>query len=237
VIDDVLRATDARLAAHAAADRPFITLSYAQSLDGSIAHRDGRPLALSSPPSLFRTHALRARHGGLLVGIGTILSDNPQLTVRHAAGPNPQPIVLDTQLRTPLPARVLANPRRPWFVAGAPVSPPRRTALLAAGAQVLEVPRTSENLVDLPAALAALAQRGLGSIMVEGGSRVLHSFLAARLVDWVVITLAPVFVAGKPALSAAEGPAMAAVPGKLPGVHLLGWEASGPDLILWGDLR
>jgi len=229
VIDDVLKATDARLAAGAAADRPFITLSYAQSLDGSIALKDGRPLTLSSPPSLFRTHALRARHDGLLVGVGTILADDPQLTVRHAAGPNPQPIILDTHLRTPLPARILSNPRRPWFLAGALVSPPRRKALVAAGAQVLEMPLTPENLIDLPAALAALAERGLRSIMVEGGSRVLRSFLTARLVDWVVITLAPLFLAGKPALAAAAG--------ELPGVRLQGWEASGPDLILWGDLR
>jgi 3,4-dihydroxy 2-butanone 4-phosphate synthase/GTP cyclohydrolase II len=229
VIDDVLKATDARLSTIAPADRPFVTLSYAQSLDGSIALGDGRPLALSSPPSLFRTHALRARHDGLLVGVGTILADDPQLTVRHAAGPNPQPVILDTQLRTPLPAHVLSSPRRPWFLAGTPVSPARRTALVAAGAQVLEAPRTIENLIDLPAALALLAQRGLRTLMVEGGSRVLRSFLAAGLVDWVVITLAPVFTAGKPALASGAG--------DLPGLRLLGWQPSGPDLILWGELR
>jgi 3,4-dihydroxy 2-butanone 4-phosphate synthase/GTP cyclohydrolase II len=210
-------------------DRPFVTVSYAQSLDGSIAAGDGHPLNLSSPPSLFRTHALRARHDGLLVGVGTILADDPQLTVRHAAGPDPQPVVLDTQLRTPLPARILSHPRRPWFVAGRPVQPARRAALLAAGAQVLEAPRTSDNLVDLPSALADLARRGLRSIMVEGGSRVLRSFLGAGLVDWVVITLVPVFAAGKPVLPHAPGP--------LPGLRLLGWEASGPDLIVWGELR
>lgn len=229
MIDDVLKATDARLSTIAPADRPFVTLSYAQSLDGSIALGDGRPLALSSPPSLFRTHALRARHDGLLVGVGTILADDPQLTVRHAAGPNPQPVILDTQLRTPLPAHVLSSPRRPWFLAGTPVSPARRTALVAAGAQVLEAPRTIENLIDLPAALALLAQRGLRTLMVEGGSRVLRSFLSAGLVDWVVITLAPVFTAGKPALASGAG--------DLPGLRLLGWEPSGPDLILWGELR
>ena len=65
--------------------------------------------------------------------------------------------------------------------------------------------------------------------MVEGGSRVLRSFLIARIVDWIVITLAPVFVAGKPALASAAG--------DLPGMRLLGWEPSGPDLILWGELR
>jgi 3,4-dihydroxy 2-butanone 4-phosphate synthase/GTP cyclohydrolase II len=234
VADDVLKATDARLAQVNPADRPFVTVSYAQSLDGSIARRDGRPLTLSSPPSLFRTHALRARHDGLLVGVGTVLADDPQLTVRHAAGPDPQPVILDTHLRTPLPARVLSNPRRPWFLAGSPVAAARRAPLVAAGAQVLDTVRTPEDLIDLPAALSLLAGRGLRSLMVEGGSRVLHSFLAARLVDWVVITLAPTFAAGKPALSAVEGPS---VPGELPGIRLLGWEPSGPDLILWGELR
>jgi 3,4-dihydroxy 2-butanone 4-phosphate synthase/GTP cyclohydrolase II len=229
VADDVLSATDARLSGSAPTNRPFITLSYAQSLDGSIAAADGRPLALSSPPSLFRTHALRARHEGLLVGVGTILSDDPQLTVRHAAGPNPQPIVLDTDLRTPLPSRVLANPRRPWFVAGAPVAPARRAALVNAGAAVLETSRTPDDLVDLRQALALLAERGLRSIMVEGGSRVLRSFLALRLVDWIVITLSPLFAAGKPALAVS--------PGELPGVRLIGWEPSGPDLMVWGDLK
>jgi 3,4-dihydroxy 2-butanone 4-phosphate synthase/GTP cyclohydrolase II len=229
VANDVLKATDARLLQVTPADRPFVTLSYAQSLDGSIAQRDGRPLALSSPPSLFRTHVLRARHDGLLVGVGTILADDPQLTVRHAAGPDPQPVILDTHLRTPLPSRVLSNPRRPWFVAGSPVAAARRAPLVAAGAQVLEAARSPDNLIDLPSALALLAARGLRSLMVEGGSRVLRSFLAARLVDWVVITLAPTFVAGKPVLPSA--------PGDLPGIRLLGWEPSGPDLILWGELR
>jgi len=229
VSDDVLKATEARLSAAAPTDRPFITISYAQSLDGSIALGDGRPLALSSPPSLFRTHALRARHDGLLVGIGTILADDPQLTVRHAAGPNPQPIVLDTDLRTPRAARLFAHPRPPWFVAGRPVAPARRAPLAGVGAQVFEVDRGPEGDVDLRAALGLLAQHGLRSVLVEGGARVMRSFLAERLVDWIVITLAPVFVAGKPALATGEG--------LLPEVRLLGWEPSGPDLILWGELE
>jgi len=228
VSDDVLKATDARLSAAAPTDRPFVTLSYAQSLDGSIALSDGRSLALSSSPSLFRTHALRARHEGLLVGVGTILADDPQLTVRHAAGPNPQPVVLDTNLRTPRSARLFAHPRPPWFLAGTPIAQARRASLAAAGAQVLEVGRSPEGYVDLQPALRVLAERGLRSVLVEGGSRVLRSFLTARLVDWIVMTLAPVFVAGKPALAIG--------PGTLPEVRLRGWQPSGPDLILWGEL-
>jgi GTP cyclohydrolase II len=209
-------------------ERPFITLSYAQSLDGSIAARDGRPLALSSPPSLFRSHALRARHDGLLVGVGTIVTDDPQLTVRHAPGPNPQPVVLDTHLRTPAPARVLKHPRPPWLVAEAQVSPARKAPLLAAGARVLDADRREDGLLSLPSVLAALRQQGLRSVMVEGGSTVIRSFLEARLVDWVVLTVAPVFVGGRAVLSPGNG--------VLPGLRLLGWEASGPDLIVWGEL-
>ena len=226
--DDVLRATEARLAAGPLKDRPFITISFAESLDGSIALGDGRPLTLSSPPSLFRTHALRARHQALLVGIGTILADDPQLTVRHVAGPNPQPVVLDTNLRTPRSARLFAHPRPPWFLAGVPVAAARRAPLVGVGAQVLEVARSPDGLIDLAPAMQLLAQRGLRSVLVEGGARVLRSFLSARLVDWIVITLAPVFVAGKPALPAGQG--------LLPEVRLRGWEPSGPDLILWGEL-
>jgi 3,4-dihydroxy 2-butanone 4-phosphate synthase/GTP cyclohydrolase II len=227
VADDVLRATSSRLATAAPADRPFVTLSYAQSLDGSIASADGRPLPLSSPPSLFRTHALRARHDGLLVGVGTVVSDDPQLTVRHAPGPNPQPVVLDTGLRTPGPARVFGHPRPPWFVCGAPMDASRRAAIVNAGGRVLEVPRTTTGLVDLRQAMRSLQREGLRSVMVEGGSRVARSFLEQGLVDWIVVTLTPVFIAGKPALAPGDRP--------LPRLRFVGWEASGPDLIVWGE--
>jgi riboflavin-specific deaminase-like protein len=207
-------------------NRSPVTISYQSLTAGSPG--DGHPLALSSPPSLFRTHALRARHDGLLVGIGTILADDPQLTVRHAAGPNPQPVVLDTDLRTPRSARLFAHPRPPWFMAGRPVAAARRAPLAGLGAKVFEVDRGAEDDVDLRSALALLVQHGLRSVLVEGGARVLRSFLAARLVDWIVVTLAPVFVAGKPALAPGQG--------SLPEVRFLGWEPSGPDLILWGEL-
>lgn len=228
-MDDVLRATESRLSADRPSDRPFVTLSYAQSLDGSIARAEGGPLALSSPPSLFRTHSLRAHHEALLVGVGTVRTDDPQLTVRHAPGPSPQPVILDSRLRTPPTARLFRNPRPPWFIAAAPVPPARRAPLVAAGSKVLEVPSSSIGRLDLQAALAALYGAGVQSVMVEGGSQVLRSFLEARLVDWLVLTIAPRFVAGKPALT--HGP------GALPSVRIHGWEASGPDLILWGELE
>src|SRR5687768_14040118 len=89
-----------------AVNRPFVTLSYAQSLDGSIAVNSGASLALSGLESTCLTHQLRSLHDGILVGISTVLTDNPQLSVREWDGPSPQPIVLDSHLRMPATARL-----------------------------------------------------------------------------------------------------------------------------------
>src|SRR5512133_2370683 len=87
--------------------RPLVTLSYAQSLDGSLAAQRGTPLALSGPQSMELTHRLRAAQDAILVGIGTVLSDNPRLTVRLVEGSQPQPVILDSHLRFPLNANLL----------------------------------------------------------------------------------------------------------------------------------
>ena len=103
-----LEALSARAAAHhRRTGRPFVTLTYAQSLDGSIAADPGQPLSLSGPQSLLLTHYLRAAHDAILVGIGTVLADNPLLNVRLVEGKNPQPVIVDSQLRFPLDANLL----------------------------------------------------------------------------------------------------------------------------------
>src|SRR5262249_3832268 len=103
--DEGIAALVQRAAAHPRrTGRPFVTLSYAQSVDGSIAARPGQPLALSGAQSMTLTHQLRVAHDAILVGIGTVLADNPRLTVRLVEGKNPQPIVADSHLRFPLSA-------------------------------------------------------------------------------------------------------------------------------------
>lgn len=177
--------------------RPFITLSYAQSLDGSITHHRGQSMALSGPQSLALCHQLRAQHDAILVGINTILADDPQLTVRLAAGKNPQPIVLDSCLRFPLAAKISKHPDRvPWIAATPQADPARRQELEAAGLTVLTLPVDGRNRVNLPALLAQLTDLGVRSVMVEGGARVITSFLDLHLVDRVVVTIAPVLVGG-----------------------------------------
>jgi GTP cyclohydrolase II len=212
--------------------RPFVTLAYAQSVDGSIALEPGRPFALSGPESLRLTHSLRAAHDGILVGIGTVLADDPRLTVRLVEGRSPQPVVVDSRLRTPPAARLLADrsQRSVWIATIDDADEARRAGLEAMGAQVLRVPSWANGWVDLPALLERLKAQGLEHLMVEGGARIITSFLRARLVDYAVVTVAPRFLGGMPALSAGER-------GGLPGLKAWAAHRLGDDLVLSGELR
>ncbi|GAB4578192.1 MAG: hypothetical protein Fur0022_09260 [Anaerolineales bacterium] len=191
--------------------RPTITLAYAQSLDGSITARRGEPLAISGPESLRVTHQLRAEHDGILVGIGTVLADDPQLTVRLVPGENPQPIILDSHLRFPLASRLMGNLKKPWIVTKEalpmqdkiemnPAHAKHRNMLEWNGARVLDVPPGADGRVDLAKALTLLSALGIRKLMVEGGAQVIGAFLQAGLVDEVVLTLSPQFIGGLRAL-------------------------------------
>lgn len=209
-------ATHAADDAAAAAARPFVTLTYAQSLDGSIARADAakdaaeEPLVLSGSAALAMKHALRAAHDAILVGVGTVLADNPRLTVRLARGHNPLPVVLDGGLRTPLSCRLVRQAAEQHQLRGgthlvvlAAAAGPAVAALSALPGVAVEVCRSGDGArVHLPSALRALRHTyGCRSVMVEGGARVIASFLAEpHLVDSLVVTVAPVFVGGLQAL-------------------------------------
>lgn len=177
--------------------RPLVTLAYAQSLDGSIASVEGNPLALSSAEALTLTHAVRAAHDAILVGIGCVLADNPRLTVRLIPGRSPQPVVVDSRLRCPLSANLLSsNGARPWIVTTNKANKKRQKLLETAGARVVRVKSSSGSRIDLSNLLATLANMGVSSVMVEGGAQIITSFLADHLVDQVVVTIAPLLVGG-----------------------------------------
>lgn len=193
-----------RLAAwdRVAGQRPFVTLSYAQSVDGSIATHPSRPFALSSEPSFDMTHLLRSRHAALLVGINTVLVDDPLLTVRRCAGRNPRPVVLDSRLRCPDDASLLAHPdQRPLLLTTGQARPEQAARIEARGASVRVLPRDALGRVDLVAAVRCLADLGVESLMVEGGATVINSFLRSRLVDYCVITVVPRLIGGVKAVS------------------------------------
>ena len=219
-------------------ERPRVTLSYAQSLDGSITFCRGKSLRLSGSHSQHMTHQMRAAHDAILVGIGTVLADNPRLTVRLATGNNPQPVILDSQLRFPLQAHLLQNQgglggRAPWIATTERAEPRMAKDLESAGARLLRFAAGPDGRVPLERLLKELAAREVHSLMVEGGARVITSFLAAGLVDSVVITIAPLFVGG---LHAVEHLAVNSHPDLYPRAQELKAAGLGEDLVVWGKL-
>ncbi len=221
--------------------RPFVTLSHAQSLDGSIAAIPGQHLSLSSPQSYTVTHALRAQHQTILVGIGTVLADNPRLNVRLVDGPNPQPIVVDTNLRTPINAALFAE-HKSVLVATASLDPERRMALETVGASTIHAPTTPRDRVDLGDLLDELGQLGVKSVMVEGGATIINSFLDQGLVDYVMLTIAPTFVGGLHSLSPryqkdAQQKKTTAQMAPLPPLLNPIYTQVGPDMLIWGALK
>lgn len=213
--------------------RPRVLLSYAQSLDGSIAARRGMPLLLSGRDSARLTHSLRAVNDAILVGIGTILADDPQLTIRHVPGKNPIPVILDSRLRTPTTARVFDH-GPVWIAATKPVDPEKAAIFEATNVTLLCLPADQNGRVDLQALLAELEQMGVTNLMVEGGASVITSFLSRRLVDYLVLTIAPVLVGGLPSIEAPLGEERGKGWTNFPRLEspASGW--CGKDLIVWG---
>jgi GTP cyclohydrolase II len=174
-------------------DRPYVVLKYAQTLDGRIATATGDSKWISGTEERTLSHALRAACDGVLVGVGTVLQDDPQLTVRMVRGTSPVRAVLDTTLRTPSTAKVL-GPDAATVVLTTDAAPPdRREELQAAGVAVRVVP-PGPGGVDLGPALAALGEFGVRTLLVEGGSRVLTSLLAAGFVDRLVVSVSPTII-------------------------------------------
>ena len=173
--------------------RPFVTLSYAQTLDGRLATSTGSSQWISAPESLRLSHELRAEHDAIMVGVGTVCVDNPRLTVRLAAGRNPLRVVVDSTLRTPLAAAVLMEGAAPGTVVAVTDSAPaaKRDKVRALGANVLCLPTDAGGRVDLVTLLTALRQLGVGSVLVEGGAQMITALLQARLVDRLVVCVAP----------------------------------------------
>jgi 3,4-dihydroxy 2-butanone 4-phosphate synthase/GTP cyclohydrolase II len=227
-----------------ATGRPFVTLTYAQSLDGSIAATSQKPLRISGPETMELTHALRAAHDGILVGINTVLSDDPQLTVRHAAGEHPRPVVLDTTLRCPQTARLLTEPGpAPIIATSADADAQKQNVLESAGATVLRLDCDPTGGICLDALLDALHQAGIHSLMVEGGGEVITSFLRRRRVDYLIVTVAPMLVGGVHALRGLAAPDPESfsgdgqpsdAPAAFPQIQNIQYRWVGKDLVLEG---
>lgn len=217
---------------------PFVTLTYAQSLDGSIAMRSGDPLPISGEEALGLTHQLRAAHDAILVGIGTVLADDPRLNVRRSSGAHPLPVVLDSTLRFPTDARLLDREGPPPVIfTGPDADPEQQERLESQNATVIRVPYASDGTVCLDSVLEHLGKQEISSVMVEGGTEVLTSFLRHQAVQRVILTVAPMFVGGKSALDRLSQETEREVSGGLqvPRLENVQQRWYGDDLIVEGD--
>ena len=198
------RALNADYARFVTAQRPWIVAKYAMSLDGKIATRTGASRYLTGATARADVHRLRDEVDAILVGVNTVLRDDPQLTTRLAAealGREPrQPwrLVLDSQARTPPDSRLLdpALPGRTTLCITAAAPAARVAALRARGADLLALPGDADGRLDLAALATELGRRGVMSLLVEGGATVHGAFLAAGLVDRVTVYVAPLLVGG-----------------------------------------
>ena len=189
--------------------RPHVILKLAVSSDDKIAAAGHKPVAISGEAAKARVHLLRAQSDAILVGIGTVLADDPLLTCRLPGmeARSPVRLVLDRGLRIPGASRLVHSARETplWVMTSNLAEAPAAVKLGAAGAQVIRVGTTSAPPgLDLSAVLHALAEKGITRLLVEGGARVASSFVAAGLVDeiWLLRGPDPIGADGIPALDA-----------------------------------
>ena len=188
--------------------RPHVILKLAVSTDEKIAAAGGKTVAISGEAAKARVHLLRAQCDAILVGIGTVLADDPLLTCRlpRMEARSPVRVVLDRSLRIPTASRLVHSARSTplWVVTSEVAEAPAAAKLGAAGAHVIRIAQASATGLDLPATLHLLAERRITRLLVEGGSHVAASFVTAGLVDevWLLRGAAAIGNDGVPALNA-----------------------------------
>jgi diaminohydroxyphosphoribosylaminopyrimidine deaminase/5-amino-6-(5-phosphoribosylamino)uracil reductase len=208
--------------------RPHVMLKMAVSADGKAAFAGRKPAQITGEAVRERVFQMRARADAILVGIGTILADNPQLTCRLPGMEERSPIrvVLDARLRTPLAFGVISTVReRPtWVFCSDKASPVAEEILQDKGVRVFRVPEQNGKL-DLAAVLQMLADEGITRLMVEGGPRVAASFMSAGLIDEAVLLHGPMTI-GQEGIAPLEGMTLDALTGAM---KLVDEEQFGPD--------
>jgi len=175
---------------------PYITVKYAQTLDGRIATKSGDSQWISSEAARRYVHHLRRINGSIMVGAGTVVADNPQLTVRHVKGKNPFRIIVDSKLRIPIKSSVLTDANAHLTIIATTSAAPavKIAGVKKRGAEVWVVKKERNGRVSLRDLLRKLGKREIMSVLVEGGSEIITSLLKAGLVDKMIIPIAPKIV-------------------------------------------
>ncbi|MGM0556550.1 MAG: bifunctional diaminohydroxyphosphoribosylaminopyrimidine deaminase/5-amino-6-(5-phosphoribosylamino)uracil reductase RibD [Myxococcota bacterium] len=190
---------------------PWVTVKYAMTLDGKIASRIGDSAWISGEGSRRRVHELRDVHDAILVGTGTLRSDNPRLTARNEGGQDPVRVVLDARTSASLSANVFEpdSSEADTILVTSDLADESKTRELAArGVEVLTLPCDERGRFDLEVVLRELARRAISNVFVEGGAQILGTLLDERLVDEVYAFVAPKLIGGAGALTAVAGAGM-----------------------------
>ena len=222
--------------------RPFVVLKTAMSLDGKIATATGKSQWITGEAARRRGHEFRDIYDSILVGIGTVLADDPSLTTRlpDGAGKNPVRIVVDSQARTPLTAKVITDGQARTIIAVSGQAPVHRiVALREAGAEVIEAfdkSKSDLSKVDLSILMEKLGAMEISSVYVEGGGTVNFSLLKAGLVDKVYAFIAPKLIGGREALTPVEGEGFAELTEAVE-LERTTVETIGQDILLTGYVK
>ncbi|MEZ4227441.1 MAG: bifunctional diaminohydroxyphosphoribosylaminopyrimidine deaminase/5-amino-6-(5-phosphoribosylamino)uracil reductase RibD [Polyangiaceae bacterium] len=215
----------------------FLSLKLATSLDGRIATRTGASKWITCSDSRARVHLLRTKHDAVMVGINTVIADDPRLTVRDVPGRSPIRIVVDSKLRLPIGSQLVQTAKETPTCAVTTVDAPREAedALVELGVSVIRVPATAEGRCDMRAALKELAAREVVSVLCEGGAELAGSLLALALPDEMHVFIAPVLLGPRGRAAAVDwaGPEN---PSDAPRIESPRWELCGSDAYVSGRL-
>ncbi len=212
---------------------PFVVLKSAMTIDGKIATKTGASRWVAGQDSRRYAHHMRNFYDAILVGVETVLVDNPKLNVRMVSKiKNPVRIVLDAFARTPLSADVLGHGQRTIVVVG-PKAPAKRTeALKNKGAEILKI-NAPKGRIDVKALMKKMGKMGITSLLVEGGGEVNASFINAGLVDKAYIFIAPKIFGGREAKTPVEGEGVN-FPSRATPINIVHQERIGEDILLIG---
>jgi diaminohydroxyphosphoribosylaminopyrimidine deaminase/5-amino-6-(5-phosphoribosylamino)uracil reductase len=234
---DEARELNAAYFSHVERGRPLVTAKWAMTLDGKIATRTGDARWISSEQSRQEAHYDRGCTGAVIVGIGTVLVDDPELTARGEVGRQPVRVVVDTDLKLPLESQLVQTADLgPVFVYAADDSSEERQHQLEdAGVYIILLPRQGKSHLRWMEICTDLGERGVNSAMIEGGGSLIASAFQERAVDRVKIFVAPKVFGGENAKSPVEGPGVPDVSRAVTFARLSS-RALGPDIVIEGNV-
>lgn len=232
VLEEEARKINERFIHNMVQKRPFVIAKTAMTLDGKLAAYNGHSKWVTGEEARQKVHYLRNEVDGILVGIGTVLADDPQLTTRiPEGGKNPVRIILDSRLRTPLEAQITdCREAQTWIFAMEGADEEKKALLREKGVQVFSAPY-DENGLDLCYVLQTLYEKGITDILLEGGSEVNTAFLRAGLIDKFLIYVAPKILGGRHSLTPFTGPDVESMDEAVK-VEFAAFEKIGDDLLI-----